>query len=650
MLISVMFITMSVVSAENVTDTNINMEDNGNSDIASSTEITKKATDISKTKESNTKTASKISIEAQTVKFNSTTTFKSKISDINNHAIDEGVVVYKINGKSIGNAEVNNGVASLTTKLAGLTPKTYELTAKYAENSNYLESTDNAILTILKHNSKITVDQASVVTRNDVTLRAKIVDFESGNVATSGKVAFKINGKTVGHAEVSNGIATCSYNTRKLTAKTYNVTATFGGNNLLNSDISMKSTLTVLAIPTKMTVNKVSGYSNSVVLKATVVEKSSMTYLPSGTVVFKINGKTIGNSSITDGKVSLKYNTTGLTRGNYTISAFLKPTSTYANTSANNILTIKAEDYFTFSQIKKAAVDVRTQFEANNIVDTVHIGKSRISLSEFLALMIQAIENVANSQASLKVPYKHYKTITTQTDSLERGVLDGIEILDIGDRTLNFMKNNGRPPKYVSTSLGKMGYYNIVYTFTRMLDVSTEDYMVSTCRVFNWDNIHPSNPKSRTIYITSDVVYNSKTDKEYMNKIKNKLESLGYKVKILGYGPNSHVATIIEDTLPVNAVQLSIFSGADAGVIYDVCTRSFMRCKQNRLLFFVYYSKTSTDITGLSFLKRAHDDNYMPASFTGISYPDKTLRDHGYDYVFASNVDTIVQALIDYIS
>lgn len=566
------------------------------------------------------------------------------------NSITEGKVVFKINGNTIGSANVNGGVASLTYKLDDMIPKNYTLTVKYGENSEYLESSASTTLTLLKHNSKITINNESVITRNTVKLTANVIDTDSGNKAQSGKVAFKINGKTIGYANVSEGKVSLSYLTTKLSAKTYNITATYGGNNLLNSDISEKGYLKVSAIPTKMKVDSISGYSKSVVLKATIVEKNNSNYLPTGIVVFKINDKTIGNSTISQGKVSFTYNTTQLARGTYKITAILKPTSTYASCTDKNNLTIKAEEYFTFNQIRSAAIDVRTQFEANKNVSTVYVSKSRISLSEFLALMIQTTKNLYNGDSSIKVPYRHYKSLTTQSDSIKKGVFNISQIIEIGDRTLAFMKNNGRPPRYTATVFGNIGFYNLAYTYTRVLDVSASDYMVTTCRVYNWAAIHPSNSKKRTIYITSDVTYNKEKDYAFMNKVKSKLESYGYTVKIAGYGPNSHNEGIREGTLSDNAVQLSIFSGADAGVIYDVCTRSFMRAKESRLLFFVYYSSTSADITGMKFLKRAHDDDYSVDSFTGLAYPDIYLKSYGYDYVYTNKVDTIAKSLISYIT
>lgn len=651
--ISVMFISMSIVSAENSTNTNdMNLEDNNaiNDAEISSTEVIKNEISLTKNSISTNKTVSQISIDSQLVKYNTTTNFVAKVTDTKGKNINEGKVVYKINGKTIGNAEVNNGIASLTYKLTNMDPKVYNLSVKYGENSNYLESSANTSLTLLKHDSKITVNNASVISRNTVILTANVVDSEFNIPAKNGKVAFKINGKTVGYANVSKGVAHYAYAATKLTAKMYNVTATFGGNNLLNSDVSDKSFLRVSAIPTRMTVQKLSAYSKTVLLKATVVEKDNSQYLPTGMVVFKINGNTIGTSTIHDGKVNFTYNTTHLARGTYNISAILHPTSTYASSNASNTLTIKVEKTFTYNQVKSAAIEVRNQLESNHTVTTVYIGKSRMVLSEFLSLMIQTAKNVYKGKGSQNATYTYYKALNTQKDGLKTGTFTIKQVLDVGDKVLSYMQANGKPPLYVSSALGNIGFFNTVYTYTRVLDVSTSRYLPETCKAYHWKTIHPLNSTARTIYLTSDVIYNKKTDYKIMNSIKSKLESYGYTVKIGGYGPNSHCADIWAKTLPYNAVQVSIFGGADPGVIYDFSTRSFMKTKENRLIYVVYYSNTSKDITGLSFLKRASDDNYSSSSFKGIAYPDIYLRSYGYDYIYSNDITAISKGVINYIT
>ena len=613
--------------------------------------ITKKTTDnVTKTNTiTNIKTASKTSVNAVTIKYNSTAKLSAKVTDAKTgQNINEGKVVFKLNSKTVGYSNVNNGVATYLYDATSLTPKDYNLTVKFGETTNYLGSSSDSTLTVTRDASKIVVSNVTVISNQTVKITATVTNKNNGNYATSGKVAFKLNGKTIGYANVTNGKAILTYKAVH-SAKTYKLNATYGGNSFLNSSVSSMSSFIVSPRPTKMTVSKISGYSTIVELKASVVDKLTSKNLSSGVIVFKINDKTVGNASISNGKASIKYNASQLARGTYKLSALLKPTSFYATSNATNNLTILVESSFTYNQIKKAAIYVRTVYESNNTLTTVPISKSRIALSEFLALMIKSCY-YADKGVKANISYKRYNSLNEQYDSFTSVVLNISQVKEIGNRTLNFMEANGRPPKYVSTKFGKIGYFNIVYTYCRVMDVSAYNYLPSTCRVYSWASMHPSNPKSRTIYLTSDMILNKSKDYAFMESIKAKLEEKGFKSVILGYGPNSHNTAIRSQSIPVNAVQVSIFGGADAGVIYDMCSRSFMRLKESRLMYLVYYPDHCTDITGLSFLSRARDDNYSSTSFKGISNPDIYLKNNGYDYVYSKDVNTIVNNIIKYIS
>ena len=651
-MITVILISLTVVSAtdnDSIEKTESDIASENDTSVHTYESITKKTTDnVTKTSTNNEKTASKTTVSPVTIRYNTTTKLSANITTTTGKKISEGLTVFKINGKTVGYSNVTNGTASYVYNASVLTPKSYNITVKYGGTSKYLESSSNYTLTIAKSSSKIVVKNVEVTSNETVKITAIITDSNTGAYATGGKVAFKLNGKTIGHVYVNNGKAELTYKAVH-SAKSYKLNATYGGDKFLNSSRSSTASFIVNARPTKITLNKISGYSTTVVLKASVIDKLNSKNLTSGTVVFKINDKTVGNASISKGIASLTYNSSQLVRGQYKLSAHLKPSSFYATTSATNNLTILAESSFTYDQIKSAAIYVRTKYESNKTLISVPISKSHIGLSDFLALMIRSCENCYKGK-SANVSYKKYSTLTTQTDSFKKIVLNISQVREIGNRTLNFMENNGRPPKYVSTEYGQIGYFNIVYTYCRVMDVSAYNYLPSTCRVYSWSSMHPSNPKSRMIYITSDHILNNEKDYFFMECIKERLKTKGFTAEILGYGPNAHNTAIRNQSLPISALQVSIFGGADSGVIYDICTRSFMKLKESRMIYMVYYPDHCTDITGLAYLKRAYDDNYSPSSFKGIANPDIYLKDHGYDYIYSKNVNTIVDNIIKYIS
>ena len=615
--------------------------------------VTKKETEganNSSVKEATTR-SSKTSLSSQSVYYTSNVELVATVRDAKTSSIaTDGKVVFKINGKTIGISNVKSGKATLKYNTSKLLPKTYNIAAKYTEESILSSSSATATLTIKKHDSKITLNDKSTYYKNNVLLVATVIDEYTSKYANDGKVAFKVNGKTVGYGEVENGKAYLIYNTNSLGIKNYSLTASFSGTNILNSAKTTTKTLYVTKVPTKISVSKVSGYSTKLLLKATIIDKSDYDYISSGKVAFKINGKTVGLDNFVNGKASLTYDAGNLIAGEYTITAVYGGSKYYEESEGENTLLINAEKSFTYGQIRGAAIALRTQFEANNIVSSVKISSSRIGLQDFLPMMIQVVENINSRKSSRSVEYKHYDSISSQVDTIPTTKYTLKQMRNIGATVLQHMQDEGAPPTSVQTSTGRIGYYNIIYCYTKMIDVSESNYLPATCKAFSWSYIHPENSKNRPIYISSDNIFNSRTDRAFMNKIKNKLESLGYKVTILGLGPNYHTNCIWSESLPGNAALLTIFGGADAGVINELGSRTFMRLKSNRLIFQVYHSGSSTDITGKTFLKRAHDDNYSSSSFKGLAYPDVFLKEHGYDYIYDKDVDNIVSAFIKYIS
>ncbi len=565
-----------------------------------------------------------------------------------------GTVAFKVNGKTVGYGNISNGKAYYTYDASSLSAKNYTLSASYGGTNTVAsaKTTVDGQLTVLKHSVSMTISNKTAYKNNNVQLVITVFDNTSNKYVTSGKVAFKVNGKTVGYGNLSNGKAYYTYNTSKLNVGTYSLSASYGGSSTLNSATANGSTLELSLRPVVMTISNktVMPGTKSVQLVVTVVDQQTGKYATGGNVLFKVGGVTVGNSTLKDGKAYLVYNFSSIAGRSYTLNATYQGTITYASakTTTPSYLNVSTL-IFTYDEIKDAAVYLRNHYEANDIITKVPIGSITIGVEDFLPMMIQMVMDIDQGNGSNTVEYVDYGGVSSQSDTISTTTLSMSVMINIGSNVLEFYKENGRAPRYATVNSQQIGFYNLVYSYAKILDLSEIDSLPSTCTVYKWSTIHPSSSTARTIYLTSDVIYNSDRDMAFMNSIKTELEKRGYNVVISSYGSNAHNTVIRAESLPENAVQVSIFGGADAGVIYDVCTRSYMRAKANRLVFFVYYP-TATDITGLSWLPRAHDDNYSPSNFTGIAHPDEYLKEHGYDYVYSSSVNTIVDAIIKYIS
>ena len=588
---------------------------------------------------------------------NKITTYNTKVqltatvvNNKTNEYVTEGNVTFKINNSPIATSKITNGKAHCTYNPINLTPKKYTITAIYSGNHVFKNSSATGTLTVTKKNSNMVLSDKVISYGNKVQLVATITDKNTKSYVSNGKVAFKVNDKTVGYGSVSSGKAYYTYDSSKLSAKSYKLSAVFGETSqYLSSKDNALLTINKLNSTISLADKSVLA-GNKIQLVATITNKNNNAYISNGKVAFKVNGKTIGYGSVSSGKAYYTYNTAELDTGKYKLTATYGGNNIYSSSTATTKTLTVLKNTFTYTQIRNAAISVRNQFESNKIVSTVTVGSTTMGLQDFLPLMIHMAKNVYQGKSSTLVEYKHYAPISKQTDSMKSVVLSDSQVLNIGNQVLNYYQSNSKAPEYITTSWGKFGYYNIVYTYTKMIDVSTSKYLPSSCKIYNWNRIHPTNVKSRLVVISTDNIFTTSKDKAFVNSIKKILESKGFTVKLLGVGPNTHNAAIWEKSLPDNAIQLSVFGGADAGVIYDVCTRSFMRAKANRLVFFAYHSATAKDITGLDWLERAHDDNYSPSSFKGIAHPDTYLKSHGYDYVYTSNVNTIVDALLKYVS
>ena len=588
---------------------------------------------------------------------NKITTYNTKVqltatvvNNKTNEYVTEGNVTFKINNSPIATSKITNGKAHCTYNPINLTPKKYTITAIYSGTHVFKNSSATGTLTVTKKNSNMVLSDKVISYGNKVQLIATITDKNTKSYVSNGKVAFKVNDKTVGYGSVSNGKAYYTYDSSKLSAKSYKLSAVFGETSqYLSSKDNALLTINKLNSTISLADKSVLA-GNKIQLVATITNKNNNAYISNGKVAFKVNGKTIGYGSVSSGKAYYTYNTAELDTGKYKLTATYGGNNIYSSSTATTKTLTVLKNTFTYTQIRNAAISVRNQFESNKIVSTVTVGSTTMGLQDFLPLMIHMAKNVYQGKSSTPVEYKHYAPISKQTDSMKSVVLSDSQVLNIGNQVLNYYQSNSKAPEYITTSWGKFGYYNIVYTYTKMIDVSTSKYLPSSCKIYNWNTIHPTNVKSRLVVISTDNIFTTSKDKAFVNSIKKILESKGFTVKLLGVGPNTHNAAIWEKSLPDNAIQLSVFGGADAGVIYDVCTRSFMRAKANRLVFFAYHSATAKDITGLDWLERAHDDNYSPSSFKGIAHPDTYLKSHGYDYVYTSNVNTIVDALLKYVS
>lgn len=203
---------------------------------------------------------------------NITTDIDSKVNitchvyDEDGKEVENGKVIFKINGKTIkdqnGNilfTKVINATATIQNYIipSNWRNHKYTLSAVYGENKYYKESrSTNSTITLIIHKTKLEFTSANTFKSNQtITLSIKITDITNHTNMTirpinTGKVVFKINGKTLKnekeeiiYANVINNTATITYTLPYMSTKAYNLTAVFSDSLYERQEVNSKITI-----------------------------------------------------------------------------------------------------------------------------------------------------------------------------------------------------------------------------------------------------------------------------------------------------------------------------------------------------------------------------------------------------------------------
>ena len=179
---------------------------------------------------------------------------------------------------------------------------------------------------------------------------------------------------------------------------------------------------------------------------------------------------------------------------------------------------------------------------------------------------------------------------------------------------------------YDSKTLVNLDLSAIFGDLTASIDSNTQASTTTTTTTTKQsnDNTKTSNPyntKKKNVYLTSDNIKGKSADKKFMNDIAKILKKNGWKTTVGGVGPNEHYKCKVN-----NGVWFTIFGGADAAVFKQAGAKNAytngVKSKHSRTVIGMH---GGGDIRKggkyYKYLPRAHDDNYSPSSFRGLSNP-----------------------------
>ncbi|WP_223792629.1 Ig-like domain-containing protein [Methanobacterium spitsbergense] len=200
-------------------------------------------------------------------------------------------------------------------------------------------------------------------------------------------------------------------------------------------------------------------------------------------------------------------------------------------------------------------------------------------------------------------------------------------------RAQKFYNSNYRLPNYVTYGSKKID----ITTFKKI--IGTQGLKIKTTTA---NGVSAS--QGRPVYITSDNIISKTSDIARINSIVKGLRAMGIKAYNMGVGPNYHISVLQSSKVPKNALVIDIYGGACAGTLKEMGSSWYKSIKSTREVFSVFWPP-STDITNLTYLPRAHDDNFSSASFKGIAHPDDYLKANGYSYIYSGSITSVVSAI-----
>ena len=183
---------------------------------------------------------------------------------------------------------------------------------------------------------------------------------------------------------------------------------------------------------------------------------------------------------------------------------------------------------------------------------------------------------------------------------------------------------------------------------------STTSTSKSKTTTTNKDN--PYGTKRKEVWITIDNIFGKSADKKIMNDFAREVQKAGWTTHVGNVGPSYHYAHAPGYSWAGkvwNAVWFVIYGGACAGTLNEAATARWYRKPlvdrgSRTVVGFIHPPCGDIRKGGkyYSYLQRAHDDNFSPPSFRGISNPGKFLTNKAIPWMYAKDGKSLAQSFL----
>lgn len=309
-----------------------------------------------------------------------------------------GNVKITVNGVTV-KAPISNRVATAT--FTGLKAKTYDVTATYGGNVNYVSQTKTTSITVAKGTPIISADAPDAVYGTASSITVNLASDVPGNVRVT------INGVTE-KAPIANGVAT--YSVPVLKCGSYDVSIAYAGNANYNAQ-TIRTTLNVVKADsiTSVTVSDIN-------VGGTAVINVQMANNVNGNVRITVNGVT-EKVQIVNGRATL--NVSGLKAGTYEVSAVYAGNANFnAQTATASFAVTKSSPGLSMSVSTsggKTTVTANIASDAPGNVKVIVDGSTTYSAKITNGVATYVISGLSSGTHTIKVTYAGNYKYTAQS-------------------------------------------------------------------------------------------------------------------------------------------------------------------------------------------------------------------------------------------
>jgi hypothetical protein len=248
-----------------------------------------------------------------------------------------GVVTFLDGGTSIGHATLSTsgGTTTASFNTSSLAVGSHTISASYAGDANFLDSSGKLTLTVGKANTSPAVISSlnMSVSGQTVTFTATITVSSPGSTAAanpSGTLTFADGSTSIGQGTLNTtgATTTASFSTSTMAVGTHTITASYSGDsNFLASSGTLTETVAKASTSMLLVTSVSSALSGQTVTFTTTVTVSdpgsAAAVAPSGIVIFSEGTTSLGQGTLStsSGKTTASFSTSSLVVGSHTLTA-----------------------------------------------------------------------------------------------------------------------------------------------------------------------------------------------------------------------------------------------------------------------------------------------------------------------------------------